>query len=159
MQVKSMEHTQVVGVRGLVALAQRFLVLKWISTRQSTPTLQKGESLTSNCQACGHCSQLAVQMKASASQAMQGACSSIVVDLWFLLGIHLFHFLFILSNNSISNRQNGIFCVQIMELMCSYACRTFLSNSISRPEPSNHACISQRSWQLYIRSQSKFCAE
>ena len=49
MQVKSMEHTQVVGVRGLVALAQRFLVLKWISTRQSTPTLQKGESLTSNC--------------------------------------------------------------------------------------------------------------
>ena len=34
---------------GLVALAQRFLVLKWISARQSTPTLQKGESLTANC--------------------------------------------------------------------------------------------------------------
>ena len=74
-QVKSMEHTQVVV--GLVALAQRFLVLKWISTRQSTPTLQKGESLTSNCQACGHRSQLTIQVKAS--QAMQGASSILIV--------------------------------------------------------------------------------
>lgn len=29
---------------GLVALAQRFLVLKWNSARQSTPTLQKAGS-------------------------------------------------------------------------------------------------------------------